>query len=300
MGELNITFSGICVSLHSGVVPGVPMRTVVPNALACRFGVIRIPDKDNFLYNVYYYLLPHVAIASDQIIGGRQIYLTGQYITVTNAKEQPFCRDEGGFSLNEFKPDVQLDPDVVFEGNAMAYFDVFGGRVWTEGEGDEARVTRVAIKTNGTPRVRISPLPGNVIPWEADTAIETNELYISNLDIEAATEDFQFDFLLNFLVAKGGIPQQLSKRVPGMTPDPKSLTLNRLGEKLKAMGTLIETGGTVEGWRDAVKRGDEPEPPSGLQKPQPPPPVMTLTGAIAKGGINPIPFDPSCSTSNYP
>lgn len=302
MGELNITFSGICVSLHSGIVPGVPMRTVLPNALAVRFGVVKIPDQDNFLHNVTYYLMPHLAIAKDKIVGGRARLLTGQYFVVTNAKDQPLCRDgNGGFSLNEFAPSVQLAPDVVYEGNALAYFDIYGGHVWTEGGGDDARVTRVAIKTNGTPRLRISPLPGNVEPWGGDTEIETEELYISNLDVEAATEDYQFDFLMNFLVAKGGIPQKLSKRTPGMMADPKPLTLHHLGERLKALGTFVETWGTVRGWREAVLRGDEPEPSRNQTViHQTYGEITSLGDLVEKGAIDPVPFDPSCSTSNYP
>lgn len=299
MGELNITFSGICVSLHSGIVPGVSMRTILPDASALRFGMIRIPGEDNALHDVEYYLMPHLAIVKDLIFGGRQRLLTGQYFRVINAKDQPFCREGGGFSLDEFKPDVQLEPDIVYEGNALAYFDIYGGRVWTEGNGNEPRVTCVAIKTHGTPKIAISPLPRNLLPWGGETTVETNELFFSNLDIEAAAEDFQFDFLLNFLVAKGGIPHQLSKRTPGMTGEPRPLTLDRVGERMKAFGTLIETAGTFAGWQAAVGRGDEPEPrhPLPISKP---PETESFLGKIAKGGIDPIPFDSSCSTSNFP
>lgn len=315
MGELHIRFSGICVSLHRGVVPGVPMRTVLPNALQVRFGIVRIPSDDGFLHNVEYYLMPHLAVGTEQLLVGTPYQFNGQYIRVLNAKDQPLCRADGGYSLTEFKPDVQLDPDVVFGGNALAYVDIFGGRVWTEQESEQhPATTHVVVKTHGTPRVGIWSLPGNVQPWAGDTtanapiresietAIETNELYISNLDLEGAAEDFQFDFLLNFLVARGGIPQQLSKRTPGMTGEPKALTLNRLGERLKALGTLIETeGGTFAGWQASVREGDEPEP----HRPLPiTPPVsrqdQTLVGKIAKRGILPLPFDPSCSTSNFP
>ena len=45
LAELNITFAGIITHLD-GIVPGVPMRAVVPNALSVRFGEIWIPDPD--------------------------------------------------------------------------------------------------------------------------------------------------------------------------------------------------------------------------------------------------------------
>jgi len=84
-----------------------------------------------------------------------------------------------------------------------------------------------------------------------------------------------------------------------MTGEPKPLTLDRLGERMKALGTLIETAGTFAGWQAAVGRGDEPEPrhPFSISKP---PETETFLGKIARGGIDPIPFDPSCSTSNFP
>ena len=302
MGELNIMFSGICVSLHSGVVPGVAMRTVLPNALSVRYGMVEIPGDADLPRKVEYYLMPHMATAKVSPLGGFLGNLTGQYFRVLNAKDQPFCRAPGGFSLNEFQPNVQLDYDVVFAGNALAYFDVFGGRVWTDQETDQhPATTHVVIKTHGTPRIGVWPLPNSMQPWEGDPVIETDTLYISNLDMESVSEDFQFDFLLNFLVARGGIPWRLSKRTPGMTGDPEELTTQRLGERLKALGTLIETGGTFAGWQTAVKEGNEPEPFVPLRITAPVSPWKeTLVGKMAKGGIDPVPFDPSCSTSNYP
>jgi hypothetical protein len=297
VGELNITFAGVCTSIYN-IVPGVPMRTVLPNALAVRFGAIKIPGADGHLHNVEYYLMPHLPMIRDRLRGGNHLPLTGYYLTVSNAKPQPFCRTPGGFSLGEFVKDVALDPDVVFEGNAAAYFDVFGGRVWTEGNKEENLITRVCIRTEGTPRISITPLPGTIMPLDAEPSIETDELYVTNLDFEAATEDAPFDFLLNYLVAKGGIPKVLSRRTPGLPPEPKRLTMIHLGERLKALGTLIETEGTVSGWRAAVKRGDEPGP---LPKPASPgQDVGSFTGKLATMTIDPVPFNQSCSPGSLP
>jgi len=304
VGELNITFSGICTQLHN-IVPGVPLRTVLPDASAIRFGIIRIPDSLDHFHNVSYYLMPHLAMVRDRVIGGRSHLLTGHYLRVVNARPQPLCRTAGGFSLTEFHPNARLAPDVVFEGNAAAYFDIFGGRVWSQGTGDEPRVTRVSIKTEGTPRISISPLPGTVMPVELETEVESCELYVTNLDLEPATEDSSFDFLMNYLVTKGGIPKQLSQRTPGMPSEPARLTMAHLGEKLKALGVLIETEGTVKGWRDAIRIGDEPEPQPGSS-----PVIRTgnlfnvdwegIHHELSTIPIDPVAFNQSCSDSNYP
>ncbi len=300
MGELNITFSGACVNLF-GIVPGVPMRTVLPNAIAIRFGVIQVPWRGDQIRNAEYFLMPHVAQARDQQFGGSPLPLMGYHLTVSNAKAQPFCRDTRGFSLYEFLPDLKLSSSVVFEGNAMAYFDIFGGRVWTEGSGIfEPRLTRVCIKTEGTPKIRLTPLPGNILPVPVPE-IETSELWVTNLDLEPAVEDTSFDFLLNYLVAEDGIPLRLSKRVPGMPDEPPRLTLIHLGERLKALGMLIETQGTVSGWRAAVRRGDEPGNAFGAISALPPPPGNeSLHGELAGAAIDPVSYNVSCSTSDLP
>ena len=299
MGELNITFSGACVNMF-GIVPGVPMRTVLPNALAVRFGVIQVPWLGDQIRNAEYYLMPHLALLRE----GRfatPTFLTGYHLTVTNARTQMLCREGQGFSLYEYLPDLELAANVVFEGNAMAYFDIFGGRVWTEGSGIfEPRVTRVCIKTEGTPRISVTALPGNILPVPFPL-IETNELFISNLDYEPALEDASFDFLLNYLVSRDGIPVRLSKRVPGMPEEPTELTMIHLGQRLKALGTLVETQGTVSGWHAAVDRGDEPEPVFGaLRSPVSRGNPSSLLGQLAGLTIEPVSYNVSCSTSDLP
>lgn len=235
MAELNITFAGICTSIYD-TVPGVPLRVVLPDASAVRFGFVRIPGPDGHLHNVGYYLMPHIALARDRVLGGRCLPLTASYLEILNAKSQKLCVQNAGFRLAEFKTNVELSPQVVFEGLAMAYFDIFGGRVWTDGKGDEARVLRVSIKTDGTPKIAIKPLPGTILPQDVTKTIETHELHVTNLDIDGGVEDTHFDFLGNYLVTRRGIPRQLDKLTPGMPPEPKALTLAHLGERLKALG----------------------------------------------------------------
>lgn len=295
MAELNITFAGTCVNLFD-IVPGVPMRTVLPNAMDIRFGAVKIPS-DPGLRDAAYYMMPHIPIARDRVVGGNHRILTGSYLRILNAKNQKLCRTPGGFSLSQYVKDFALNPLVVYEGYAAAYFDIFGGRVWTEGREGGAKTTRVSIKTEGTPVISVCPLPGTILPLELEGPIETHELHITNLDLEAATEDTHFDFLLNYLVAKGGIPRVLERRTPGMPSEPKELTMLHLGQRLKALGTLIETDGTVAGWHQAVKRGDEPGAPRRIISP---PPHGAITDFIARHAIDPVPFNESCSPANLP
>ena len=301
MGELNITFSGICVGIHR-IVPGVPLRVVLPDALAVRYGKIRIPLDDGHLHDVEYYLMPHVARIRDRMMGGRHMPLNGSYIRLLNARDQPYCIDDaGGYRLSEFDTHVALDSNVVLEGNAQAYFDVLGGRVWTEGEGNDPRTLHVCIRTDGKPRIGITPLPGAVEPLELETEIDTEELYITNLDVEAAVEDTPFDFLLNYLVAKGGIPKELNRRTPGLPAEPAALTMKHLGERLRALGLLIETGGTVEGWTTSIEMGDEPGKPLPLIPPQAVAAErVRFADRLASAVIDPVAFDPSCSYGNLP
>ena len=298
MGELNITFLGACVNLF-GIVPGVPMRTVLPNALAVRFGLIQVPWRDDQIRNAEYYLMPHIATLNQRRFGP-PMFLMGYHLTVANAKEQMLCREARGFSLYEYLPKLELSASVVFEGNAMAYFDIYGGRVWTEGSGNfEPRVTRVSIKTEGTPRIRLTALPGNILAVPVQY-IETNELFIGNLDYEPALEDASFDFLLNYLVSRDGIPLRLDKRVPGMPEEPTELTMIHLGQRLKALGTLVETQGTVSGWRAAVDRGDEAEKAFGAIRSPVPHSRPSLLGQLVSLAIEPVSYNVSCSTSDLP
>jgi hypothetical protein len=201
-----------------------------------------------------------------------------------------------GYSLTSFKKDIRLSSEVVFEGLAMAYFDILGGRVWTDGRDDEPRVTRVSVRTEGKPIVSIAPLAGTTMP--VNETLETDELYVTNLDFDAPSEDTHFDFLGNYLVAKGGIPLVLDERTPGMPIEPNRLTMAHLGERLKAFGLLVETEGTVSGWRKSVERGQEP----GLGSPVGSDPgwIYGLGGHVAKHAIDPVPLNPSCSPSQYP
>lgn len=292
MGELKIKFSGICTHLYC-VVPGVPMRSVLPIATGVEFGVLT-PAYRPCDEPMFYYLMPHVAKVRDGSgPGAWEHILTGNYIRVTNAKDQQFRRTKGGFKLTDYVKDVNLSADVVFRGRAMAYFDIFGGRVWHEGGADEPSTTHVSISTDGPPEISITPFFDTPLP-STETRIVQDELSVTNMDVYPAGEDSQFDFLKNYLVVAGGLPTQLMKPTPGLG-DPTPLTLRRFGERLKGLGVFVETQGTVDGWRNAQAFGDErgnlPLTQLGANP---------FLGALAPYTIDPVPLDQSCSDSQYP
>ena len=251
MDELTITFSGICTTLHD-IVPGVPMRAVLPYASNVYFGFVFVPQPNNQPpRKSIYYLMPHIATVHDQVVGGRQELLAGYSMTVANAIGDPLTWSGGAFRLREFVSDLRLDDAVVFGGYAAAYFDLSRGCAWSEGSGDEMRLTRVRVQTNGTPCVRMVPMPDTrglkTIEWYVDS----HELFVSNSDFDPALADGKYDFLMNYLVAAGGLPSNLSQPVPGMTFDPPELTLETFGRKLKALGIMLETMGSVLGYRNS-------------------------------------------------
>lgn len=297
MAELNITFAGICTHFHD-VVPGVPMRAVLPNAMGVHMGEIQIPQPGNLPPHIRsYYLMPHVAYVRDKASGGIGTVLEGRYLKVLNAKGNGLIWDRGGFSLAEFIHDFGYSQEVVLGGNAACYFDIFTGKTWTEGKDDEPRITRVRMETDGTPILSISPLPGSLPDPVADGEypIETYELIVTNLDFDPACEYSSFDFLLNYLVAQGGIPKILAKPTPGMPDVPQKLTAIKLGEKLKALGELVETLGTVAGYRASGGQFGPPIGPGAKSK-------RSAFGAEKVGSSvqAPVPFDQSCSDSHYP
>lgn len=296
---LNITFAGACVHLHD-LIPGIPMRTVLPWALQVHFGTVWFPEAGSMeLKSASYYMLPHVSWIRTRFTGGIGLPLQGQYLSIANAVGPYQCDRGNGFSLPQYVKDFELDEHVVFGGNAACYFDTFYGNVWTEGKENEARTTHVQMQTDGPPILRLTPLPGAAPDVRgAEIRIDTNELFISNLDFDPACEYRNFDFLMNYLVAKGGIPKVLDERVPGMTPESKSVTFLRLGLRLKALGEAVTTLGSVAGYLSNGGKIDRPEQPN---------PVQSSSGAVSLDSgdlpwpmIDPVPFDTSCSPSNVP
>ncbi len=271
MATLSILFSGISCQFH-GVVPGVPMRAVLPNASAVRFGMVNVPDDrvvppiDRW---VDYYLMPHVPFVTD---GTTPKMLAGAHLQVLNpSTDQGFSFVPGdGYSLTRFVKDFAFSEDVVLNGNAACYFDVFYGKATTVGSGVAARSTLVTMETDGPPLLKITPFPGSPMaidetPWE----ISEGNLWVSNIDYDASTEDRPFDFLLNYLVARGGIPKQLRQLTPGLI-NPTDSTMEDIGDELIRLGAFIANGGRL------------------------------TQDKLRKLAMRPVPLNESCSDSHFP
>ena len=254
MGSLTITFRGICVHFH-GIVPGIPHRVVLPNASAVRFGIVRLPpDLLEPAKEVAFYTMPHLAVMGELSPEGLTQLLNGSRVEVANAVGPDFSWTEGPeFAIAQYVPQFAFSEEVVFGGNAACYFDVFKGHGHSEGTGNEPRITVVEIETDGPPRIRITPFQqSNVEVPPREETINSGQLIVSNLDIDPSVEDGPFDFLLNYLVARNGIPTVLKERTPGMPLNPPALTLHDVGEKLQDLGKALENAQLLETRLQAV------------------------------------------------
>jgi hypothetical protein len=284
------------------------MRTVLPDATSVRFGEVTFPSDDandaSGRRTVFYYIMPHVAWWRTHQTDNTGLPLMGQYMRVVNVVDdhQFQSTGEGFFRLREYAPSVKLDEDVVYEGNAACYFDISHGDVYTIGEGKGARQTCVTMRTHGTPIVHMARLPG-AYPQAitGDYPIYSNELFITNLDLDPACEYANFDFLMNYLVVKGGIPKVLAKRTPGLTSDSSSATLHRMGVRLKALGEAVNTLGTVEGYlKSGTINAPKCVPPLPADAPSPFQMSVDGSDSVRFPIQDPVPFDQSCSPSSWP
>jgi len=228
---LTVTTSGICTHfIHT--VPGIPHRAVFPDATAIRFGVLELPDGTAAAYS----LMPHVVLLG---VNGTSRQLLGARVEVTNAvtpQKLEVCK--GGFRIKQYVDNFAFSEDVVTGGNAACYFDVFGGIVEPLGTPTTQNTTRITITTYGTPHVRITPFPDSVTSDE-ELDVPGGEMTLANLDFDDAAEDKDFDFLLNYLVARGGIPRKLKQRVPGLESPPPPLTTEMVSKQLSKLAAKI-------------------------------------------------------------
>ena len=229
--SLTIYFRGVCAHFR-GVVPGVPHRVVLPDASALRRGTINIDTE-----SADYVLLPHVAYVSPGLptdAPSRDITIPGLIdnghihagvrLEIVNATGPLQYVDEDtpetGYydsipALSGVYPLYYPSAETVFGGRALCYVDVFHGLVRSAIEGD-ARHVRIDVTTNGTPSLRVTPLngdPGDASPKMYIVPIESGHLTIGNVGCYCPSSG-DFDFLLNFLTAHGGIPSSLPKPTP--------------------------------------------------------------------------------------
>lgn len=267
--ELTITFAGICTHFYN-VVPGVPMRTVLPDASAARFGVLRMPANDPSDPDVMisYLLMPHVPLFND---GSKVTVIAGAGLRILNAVGDRPQRPDSGFLITDYVHNFAYSENVVLNGSAAGYFDISAAKsVTTAVSPSGTRTTVVVIKTEGTPLLQITPFPGSLMKDELQRPIGSGQLWVTNNDYDPQVADINFDFVLSYLVARGGIPKQLKVRTPGLPPNPTLLTSAGVGTLFQSLGGFILAGGAL------------------------------TNEQLRSHANNPVSLNESCSDSHYP
>jgi hypothetical protein len=287
--SLTFRFRGICTHFRYGVAAGVPHRVVLPDATQVMAGVVTVQNVTP--EPVFYYLTPHfpqlelesgsTALTIPGLIHNGDI-VSGVRLQVINAVDREMSYlDDRVPRLTEFVPDYNFASEVVLGGRAMCYVDLYGGTVWSEQPADPERPLQLFIKvsTEGPPELLVSPLlsPGKpAISYRLPLAREGEPpdvtLFVKNLEavLERPSEEQsgEFDYLLHFLTARGGIPETVVRPTPGMPKTPRSATKERFAHALHQLGDLLLP------------------PPAGA------PSKRTLLGDLD--------VTPSCSDSGYP
>ena len=303
MSQLTITFAGTmthfydCIPFDSA--PKIPMRTVLPDTLGINMGVLKREQNEtesNQPLEIGYYLMPHVAVISDvrQIVDGNNyIPLLGAHMQLANEVNTVFAPPpfDEGYHLSDYVSDLKISKDVVENRSANGYFDIFSGTasvVGSKNDPTKPLSTQVIIETDGTPLLNIKPFQGSPMNLAKYPFLNANgqwplpngELYVMNLDFDSGAEDVPIEFLLNYLVAEGGLPRVLAKNIPGMTDQLVPLTLQLLGQRLQNLGAMVETY----------------HPPTAPTAPA----VLTRESLALSGITRRVDLDQSCSDSRFP
>jgi hypothetical protein len=249
MGELTITFSGIC-GHYTGVVPGVPHRVVMPDASGVHFGMVSTPGGNAGL-PMAYCLLPHQVIWMTGPVDNpdqRPNFLAPSRLRVVNAVDSKmdymssYC--ETVPRISDYVPRFNYSRDVVLGGRAAAYFDIFGGTVTALTSCKGVVTVLITMETEGAPVLGVTPfaLDGSSVKEQSIT-LESNELTIANSDIETQNEDKTFDFLLHYLAAEEGLPLVLRQATPGMGDVPKGQSWHDMADALRGLACVVEHHG---------------------------------------------------------
>ncbi len=271
--KLTIIFAGICTHFRQGVAAGVPHRVVLPDATNFVTGYLTVPDAPApDRGRVLYYLMPHYAQL--ELDGGPEIQVPsltdsgGPAVTdgdilapirlqVVNAVDPKleYVGDDFTRSLTEFVPDYTFSSDVVLNGRAACYFDLYGGQVVSYTVSSGASQTRVELTTDGVPELLVTPLASSSGPvrshrlqLRSDPATEEVTLTVKNLELPGAEPNLDqqggaFDYLFHYLTARGGIPQTIQQLTPGLLPENLvSVTKGELALTFARMGAALGGG----------------------------------------------------------
>lgn len=273
--SLKIEFSGICTHFTHGVAAGIPHRVVLPDAGGILTGLLTV-EREPVQAPVLYYLTPHfpqlavsenVKLSIEGLIHDGDIR-SGIRLQVANAAEHELLYEPGHCAIpkvTEFLPDYNFSSDVVLNGRAACYLDLYGGRFRTlcSDPGNPKGPNRVDIRieTNGPPELLVtSLLPTTENPKShrlllAHPGGEPREITLQVMNLELRSEvpyeegGGSFDYLLHYLTARGGIPRAIAARTPGMPLDGPlpSATQDDIAAALRGMAHLLvppSPGGT--------------------------------------------------------
>lgn len=229
--DVVIEFEGICGHFRD-VVPGVPHRVILPEAFDWRPGLILAPEPFAYL------LQPHFAVLLDGerdpltcvedlielgwITSPVRLEIANacdeslEYPTVlSDPAESPFTEIP---KLASYSASQAFSEEVVLGGRAACYFDVSGGRVTAFEDGD-ALHTRIAMKTSGPPRLRVTALqsPNDGSPFIKEIAVGAR-ITVGNISLSC--DDAQYDFLWHLQAMQGGIAQYLPQLPFGLSSVP--------------------------------------------------------------------------------
>ena len=272
--KLTIIFAGICTHFRQGVAAGVPHRVVLPDATNFVTGYLTVPDAPApDRGRVLYYLMPHYAQL--ELDGGPEIQVPSLIgsdgpavkdgdilapirLQVVNAVDQKleYAGEDFTRSLTEFVPDYTFSSDVVLNGRAACYFDLYAGRVSSYLVQDGASQTRVEMTTDGVPELLVTPLASSSsgpvrsyrLQLSSDQEVEEVTLTVKNLELAGAEPNLDeqggaFDYLFHYLTARGGIPQTIQQLTPGMQPENLvSVTQEELAGTFTSIAAALGTG----------------------------------------------------------
>jgi hypothetical protein len=221
--KLSIHFHGICTHFR-GIVPGVPHRVVLADTMSILGGAITVGTNPA----APYMFSPHIPLLlpgkGGSLKGEAPGYLDGGLITngirlqILNARDKELTYPDQAFendipSLSTFMPTYRPSTEVVYAGRASAYFDVFAGEVRTRSKG-QAYHTAIDVHTDGDPILLVTPLAGDPHASPAPsfqlTVTGTEVLKVANYCLDTN----EFDFLLNYVTAEGGIPRVVNAGFP--------------------------------------------------------------------------------------
>jgi len=274
---LTIKCLGICTHFRHGVVAGVPHRIVLPDTTSFMSGFLTVQDIPQTSEAVLYYITPHFpALALERPLpyGGKLAasdsltipgliedgrFRTSLRMQIINAQDTEVVYADGGVaSLTDFVPNYNFASDVVLNGRASCYFDLYGGTVASEEDKDGALRAVITVKTDGPPVLLVSRLDASIPAANASpnqgvksyrlnlaTEFDPREvtLHVRNVETlqEVKDEDAGggYDYLLHYLTARGGIPQTIATSTPGMPTMPVSATAKQVADSMKGLAELL-------------------------------------------------------------